>query len=672
VLKTLLSELDDILMTIEVVSKKRAARIERRKNKVAAIFNIEEASDMTQAEAEENGESASKKPRLSDEEYQVLRKKLKDRKRALMHIPTFRLVEIGLNASLNVPKESRIPVLPADVQSLLAYSIVGDTVSYQPFKWCKLVKWTNLSHTVVLAVDDISVEDFEANPDLFPETLRIFEDAVEMANPTSDGLTLSQSMAYVPLSIGATKRLMAGYKSVKEALKKGYIHNISDLSKPAEAENEDSEKPIEISEETAKDSDKMETVEPANEVAVIEDTPVKPKCTKTQLLLSAAQMISENYPVPGIALYKNFVLTNTEYKPVTDNSPMFSIDCEWCLCVGGAKGLSRVAVVDEQSKEVYHTFVKPKLPIVDYLTKYSGITKELLRKVRTTEDDVRRELLKILTPDCIIVGQTVSSDLVALKLIHPYIIDTAVIYNLTGHRKWKSKLSLLTETFLKRPIQTSIYGHNPIEDSIAAMELVVLKLQEGPTFGDVILSRSSDWKDSPQDIMLKAVTRELEGTAKKITEDDDATFDPDCCLHMKLFTFIQSQNKQATLVASPAIIQEYKPKLDVLKPCLIRKKPDESPAKAVAIHEASDLKNSVKTGLNHVLDQNFTVIHTSIDCESSDEAKRHKRMKKIDKHIGRLFKSISVNGMMVVVFGGSVKDSTKNGACFVRINKPVV
>ena len=60
-------------------------------------------------------------------------------------------------------------------------------------------------------------------------------------------------------------------------MKKGYIHNISDLSKPAEAENEDSEKPIEISEETAKDSDKMETVEPANEVAVIEDTPVKPK-----------------------------------------------------------------------------------------------------------------------------------------------------------------------------------------------------------------------------------------------------------------------------------------------------------------------------------------------------------------------------------------------------------
>ena len=115
-----------------------------------------------------------------------------------------------MNANLKVPKESRIPVLPSDIQSLLAYSIVGDSVSYQPFKWCKLVKWTNLTHTVILAVEDISVDDFEANPDLFPETLKIFEDAVEMANPNADGLSLSQSLAYVPLSVGATKRLMSG------------------------------------------------------------------------------------------------------------------------------------------------------------------------------------------------------------------------------------------------------------------------------------------------------------------------------------------------------------------------------------------------------------------------------------------------------------------------------
>ena len=82
----------------------------------------------------------------------------------------------------------------------------------------------------------------------------------------------------------------------------------------------------------------------------------------------------------------------------------------------GDYGLARVAVVDEELKCVYHTFVKPKLKIVDYLTKYSGITPALLKKVETTEQDVRRDLQKLLPPDAIIVGQTVSSDLVALKV----------------------------------------------------------------------------------------------------------------------------------------------------------------------------------------------------------------------------------------------------------------
>jgi len=41
---------------------------------------------MTQNKSEETEEPDAKKPRLSDEEYQVLRKKLKDRKRALLVI----------------------------------------------------------------------------------------------------------------------------------------------------------------------------------------------------------------------------------------------------------------------------------------------------------------------------------------------------------------------------------------------------------------------------------------------------------------------------------------------------------------------------------------------------------------------------------------------------------
>ena len=65
---------------------------------------------------------------------------------------------------------------------------------------------------------------------------------------------------------------------------------------------------------------------------------------------------------------------------------------------------------------MYHTFVKPKLRIVDYLTKYSGITKELLLKVKKTAEDVQRDLQKLLPPDAILVGQSLNSDLNALKV----------------------------------------------------------------------------------------------------------------------------------------------------------------------------------------------------------------------------------------------------------------
>ena len=41
--------------------------------------------------------------------------------------------------------------------------------------------------------------------------------------------------------------------------------------------------------------------------------------------------------------------------------------------------------------------------------------------------------------------QGLNNDLNALRLMHPYIIDTSVIFNITGVRWRKSKLSLLSK-----------------------------------------------------------------------------------------------------------------------------------------------------------------------------------------------------------------------------------
>ena len=73
-------------------------------------------------------------------------------------------------------------------------------------------------------------------------------------------------------------------------------------------------------------------------------------------------------------------------------------------------------------------------------------------------------------------------------MFHPYVIDTSVCFNITGDRRRKTKLSVLTQLFLNRSIQThGKEGHNPIEDAQAAMSLVNLKLDKGLAFGDAVL-----------------------------------------------------------------------------------------------------------------------------------------------------------------------------------------
>ena len=89
---------------------------------------------------------------------------------------------------------------------------------------------------------------------------------------------------------------------------------------------------------------------------------------------------------------------------------------------------------------------------------------------RSTKSKVQKDLRQLFPSDAILVGQSLNSDLAAMRMLHPYVIDTSVIYNLSGDRKKKTKLSVLSEMFLGEKIQReSRRGHSPEEDAIAAM-----------------------------------------------------------------------------------------------------------------------------------------------------------------------------------------------------------
>lgn len=211
------------------------------------------------------------------------------------------------------------------------------------------------------------------------------------------------------------------------------------------------------------------------------------KVPKTALLLSPLQMIVENYPMPT---EEHIRVLRSKYNPVNDSSPMFAMDCE--MCITDRSELTKISIVDEELRIVYNELVKPENPITNYLTRYSGITKAMMENVTTTISDVHHFMRKNLPRDSILCGHSLNMDLSAVQIFHPYVIDTSVIYNRTGRRNYKPSLKSLAYEFLGKEIQTvDKIGHDSLEDAITTMELVKLKLVNGPLFADSVSIETS-------------------------------------------------------------------------------------------------------------------------------------------------------------------------------------
>ena len=64
------------------------------------------------------------------------------------------LAEVGQAASLNLPKETRVPISASHIQSLITYALVGDETRNFPFSWVlkrkqatlyfNLISWNNI------------------------------------------------------------------------------------------------------------------------------------------------------------------------------------------------------------------------------------------------------------------------------------------------------------------------------------------------------------------------------------------------------------------------------------------------------------------------------------------------------------------------------------------------
>ncbi|KAK0920467.1 hypothetical protein LTS16_004766 [Friedmanniomyces endolithicus] len=186
---------------------------------------------------------------------------------------------------------------------------------------------------------------------------------------------------------------------------------------------------------------------------------------------------------------------------VTVGRTVVAMDCEMCITSPPTVtpqifSLTRVSLIDWDGKVMLDELVKPENAITDYLTPYSGITLAMLQNVTTSLSDIQKKLLDIFTPQTILVGHSLNSDLNALQLTHPFIIDTALLFPHPRGPPLKSSLKWLAQKYISREIQKGhgSTGHDSIEDAKACLDLVKQKCEKGKSWGTAEASSESIFK----------------------------------------------------------------------------------------------------------------------------------------------------------------------------------
>ncbi|XP_049668893.1 apoptosis-enhancing nuclease isoform X1 [Accipiter gentilis] len=216
------------------------------------------------------------------------------------------------------------------------------------------------------------------------------------------------------------------------------------------------------------------------------DGTMAPRCgkvTKPKQVVSPS--LSPSASPDSIARHHSVLLSqgNGSSKGVRTSSPLLrpgkyvAIDCE--MVGTGPQGrlseLARCSVVNYEGDVIYDKYVQPELPIVDYRTRWSGITKQHMKSAIPFKA-AQAEILKILK-DKIVVGHAVHNDFQALKYFHPKdrTRDTSRIPMLNKRAGLPGRASVslksLARHLLQKKIQVGCKGHSSVEDAQTAMEL---------------------------------------------------------------------------------------------------------------------------------------------------------------------------------------------------------
>lgn len=230
--------------------------------------------------------------------------------------------------------------------------------------------------------------------------------------------------------------------------------------------------------------------------------PKKYRCCEEDIGESTGCAVAQNHVWKAgepkrLASHWNFVST-----PANDDctNKAVAFDCEMGYTVQGMELVRLTATSWPDGAEIIDVLVHPFGEVLDLNSRYSGVFPEDLaravpwssgwipppqkpgeRKIlqSVSSPEAARDLLFAnINPDTILVGHGLENDLNAMRIVHPRIVDTVLLYPHKRGLPIRMGLKALMELHLNRRIQVDTgEGHDSAEDARAAGDLVRFKVQ---------------------------------------------------------------------------------------------------------------------------------------------------------------------------------------------------
>ncbi|KAL1960444.1 hypothetical protein VTO42DRAFT_7743 [Malbranchea cinnamomea] len=181
--------------------------------------------------------------------------------------------------------------------------------------------------------------------------------------------------------------------------------------------------------------------------------------------------------------------------------PPVCFDCEMGYTTLGLELIRLTAISWPEGKRLLDVLVRPIGEILDLNSRYSGVRPEhfanaipygtapkdkpqssnaQVMEIVNSPAAARSLLFQYLQPETPLIGHSIENDLNACRIIHPTIVDTALLFPHPRGPPMRFGLRMLAKQYLDRTIQSGggSKGHDSMEDARATGDLVRVKVRE--------------------------------------------------------------------------------------------------------------------------------------------------------------------------------------------------